>query len=167
MRPPSAAQSRAVAVAPAPRGFPVVACTESIARDRRMSITYAHVNNSQTDAGDAGRVRHGQIVAGADRDLVPDLDLPPQMQQECPVRNVGDVGAGQPSQPVDDLLAVVAVAGLDRDVPDDAIPLGLDEIHGADVTTGLADRRGDAPEHARAVLDLQPDGEAIARARGN
>src|SRR4029453_12611966 len=45
MRPPSAAQSRAVAVAPAPRGFPVVACPESIAGEPRMSITYAHVNN--------------------------------------------------------------------------------------------------------------------------
>src|SRR5437870_5353212 len=33
MRPPSAAQSRAVAVAPAPRGFPGVACPENIARD--------------------------------------------------------------------------------------------------------------------------------------
>src|SRR5712692_3816355 len=45
MRPPSATQSRAVAVAPAPRGFPVVACPESIVREHRMSITYAHINN--------------------------------------------------------------------------------------------------------------------------
>src|SRR5438445_3990157 len=38
MRPPSAAQSRAVAVAPAPRGFPVVACLESIARGTRCLL---------------------------------------------------------------------------------------------------------------------------------
>src|SRR5437773_4620131 len=38
MRPPSAAQSRAVAVAPAPRGFPVVAYPESIARGTRCLL---------------------------------------------------------------------------------------------------------------------------------
>src|SRR6266566_2217377 len=38
MRPPSAAQSRAGAVAPAPRGFPVVACPDSIARDTRCLL---------------------------------------------------------------------------------------------------------------------------------
>src|SRR6266566_3126001 len=38
MRPPSAAQSRAVAVAPAPRGCPVVACLESIARGTRCLL---------------------------------------------------------------------------------------------------------------------------------
>src|SRR5216684_1370460 len=38
MRPPSATQSRAVAVAPAPRGFPVVACPESIARGIRCLL---------------------------------------------------------------------------------------------------------------------------------
>src|SRR3989442_15137758 len=38
MRPPSAAQSRAGAVAPAPRGFPVVACPDSIARDIRCLL---------------------------------------------------------------------------------------------------------------------------------
>src|SRR5712691_1925691 len=55
MRPLSAAQSRAVAVAPAPRGFPVVACPESIVGEHRMSITYAHVNN------DRGRRRLARI----------------------------------------------------------------------------------------------------------
>src|SRR5438034_709157 len=38
MRPPSAAQSRAGAVAPTPRGFPVVACPDSIARDTRCLL---------------------------------------------------------------------------------------------------------------------------------
>src|SRR6185503_4782432 len=66
-----------------------------------------------------------------------------------------------------DLLAVLAVPGLDRDVPDDASPLGLDQVHGADVAAGLADRGGNAPEHARTVLDLEPEGEAIAGARGD
>src|SRR3989442_12103950 len=45
MRPPSAAQSRAVAVAPAPRGFPVVACLESIARGTRcLLLTHTSIS---------------------------------------------------------------------------------------------------------------------------
>src|SRR5262245_45757613 len=38
MPPPSAAQSRAGAVAPAPRGFPVFACPESIAQDSKCLL---------------------------------------------------------------------------------------------------------------------------------
>src|SRR6266508_3313239 len=48
MRPPSAAQSRAVAVAPAPRGFPVVACPESIARDIRC-LLLTHISIMATE----------------------------------------------------------------------------------------------------------------------
>src|SRR5207247_3027568 len=45
MRPPSAAQSRAGAVAPTPRGFPVVACPDSIARDTRcLLLTHTSIN---------------------------------------------------------------------------------------------------------------------------
>src|SRR5216110_1409618 len=46
MRPPSAAQSRAGAVAPAPRGFPVVACPDSIARDTRcLLLTHTSIKS--------------------------------------------------------------------------------------------------------------------------
>src|SRR2546427_9291008 len=50
MRPPSAAQSRAGAVAPAPRGFPVVACPDSIARDTRC-LLLTHTSITATRAG--------------------------------------------------------------------------------------------------------------------
>src|SRR6267143_3704149 len=47
MRPPSATQSRAVAVAPAPRGFLVVACPESIARGTRcLLLTHTSIRRS-------------------------------------------------------------------------------------------------------------------------
>src|SRR5713101_4185144 len=49
MRPPSATQSRAVAVAPAPRGFPVVACPESIARGIRcLLLTHISISGKVT-----------------------------------------------------------------------------------------------------------------------
>src|SRR5206468_5964507 len=55
MRPPSAAQSRAGAVAPAPRGFPVVACPDSIARDTRcLLLTHTSIMTS-TSAQSVGR----------------------------------------------------------------------------------------------------------------
>src|SRR5713101_6885912 len=57
MRPPSAAQSRAVAVAPAPRGFPVVACPESIAR-HLICLLLTHMSikaDCHTDGNRPGR----------------------------------------------------------------------------------------------------------------
>src|SRR5207247_2136377 len=53
MRPPSAAQSRAGAVAPTPRGFPVVACPDSIARDTRC-LLLTHTSISSRGSRDFG-----------------------------------------------------------------------------------------------------------------
>src|SRR5207247_9797740 len=48
MRPPSAAQSRAGAGAPTPRGFPVVACPDSIARDTRcLLLTHTSIEEAE------------------------------------------------------------------------------------------------------------------------
>src|SRR5262249_61059240 len=60
-----------------------------------------------------------------------------------------------------------AVGGLDGDVAQAALPGHLDEVDRADVPAPAADHRGDTAEHARLVPDLQPDGEAVGRARGD
>src|SRR5437667_11530231 len=87
MRPPSAAQSRAVAVAPAPRGFPVVAYPESIARGTRclllthisITVTYTQtaLNHWNTDRGDqyqldavSARLLQDHEVTDRDRILI-------------------------------------------------------------------------------------------------
>jgi hypothetical protein len=37
----------------------------------------------------------------------------------------------------------------------------LDEVDRADAAAGVADRARDAPEHARLVVDLHPQGQAV------
>src|SRR5262245_2320754 len=61
-------------------------------------------------------------------------------------------------------MPMLAVARLDRDVAHDTIALRPDQVDGSDVSPGLADRDGDATQHARAVPDLEAYGEAVGRA---
>ena len=58
-----------------------------------------------------------------------------------------------------------AVAGLDRDVAQDAVAGHLDQVHGADVPAGLADDRRDAAQHAGLVPDPEPNRMKHARRR--
>src|SRR5207253_2436001 len=82
------------------------------------------VADGQAHAGDTRCVHHGEVVPGADGHLVLDLDLPAQVHQERAVRDVDDPYPGDVTEAGDDLLAMDAVPGLDRDVPDDPITQG-------------------------------------------
>src|SRR5262249_23469193 len=106
-------------------------------------------------------------VAGPDRHLVADLDLAPEMHQKGAIRDGTDADSRHSPQPADDLLGVDAVPRLDGDVALGSLAGGLDQVDGADVPPGVADRRCYATEHSWAVGDLKPDDEAVARARGN
>src|SRR5207249_11392326 len=67
MRPPSAAQSRAGAVAPAPRGFPVVACPDSIARDTRcLLLTHTSITPYEPLPEALPRLRESVLHVAAD-----------------------------------------------------------------------------------------------------
>ena len=122
------------------------------------------VADGQTHAGNTRCVHHGEVVPGADGHLVLDLDLPAQVHQERAVRDVDDPYPGDVTEAGDDLLAMDAVPGLDRDVPDDPITQGLDEIHRPDVPARVTDRRSHPPQHPGPVLDLHTEGDAVARA---
>ena len=60
---------------------------------------------------------------------------------------------------LDDPVLVRLVAGVDGDVADHAAVVERDQVDVADRAAGLADRGGDAPEHARPVVDPDADGE--------
>src|SRR5437016_5700122 len=117
-------------------------------------------------AGHARRVRHGKIVAGLDGDLAVDLDLAAEMHKEGAVR---DVLHRHPVHGLDggrDPLAMPFVARVAADVARDELRARLHQIDGADIATGLADRRGDLAEHPGLVGDLDTHGQAIACTRG-
>src|SRR2546425_5588783 len=98
------------------------------------------------------------------RSLAAHLDLAPEMHEEGSVGDVHDFHATDAADLLHDLLAVLLVARLEREVAGDGRLPDLHQVDRADVAAGLADGRGDLPEHAGAVRDLEPDGQAIARA---
>src|SRR5262249_20671248 len=116
--------------------------------------------------GDAGRVRHRQVVARLDRHLAPDLDLAAEVHEEGPVRDVDHPDPGDLADGVDDRLAVPVVAGVERNVPDADLAARLDQVDRADVGARAADGGGDLPEHAGPISDLEPDRHAVAGAGG-
>src|SRR5207247_5318745 len=74
MRPPSAAQSRAGAVAPAPRGFPVVACPDSIARDTRCLLLTGESLRTSTGIPERAQRAAVELAVGVLGDRVDDDD---------------------------------------------------------------------------------------------
>src|SRR5439155_13635761 len=91
---------------------------------------------------------------------------PAQVHQEGAVRHVDDPYPPDAADLVDDLLAVLLVARLERDVAGDGALADLDQVDGADVSAGLADGRRDLAEHARPVDDLDANDQAVAGAGG-
>ena len=81
------------------------------------------------------------------------FDLAAQVHEEGPVGQVDDADAREVAEAVDDLLAVGTVARVDRDVAQDAVARGLDEVDRADVAAGVADGHRDSTEHAGAIGD--------------
>src|SRR5262249_21143776 len=134
---------------------------------REGKSTLTVVPNGQTHPGHTRGVSHGEVVPGADGNLVFDLDLPAQMHQKRAIRDIDDPCARDVTQAGDDLLAVDAISGFDRDVPHDPISQGLDEVDRPDIPTRVTDRRSDPSEHPGAVLDLDTEGDAVTPARGD
>ena len=79
-------------------------------------------------------------------------------------RAVGDVHRARAVDRVDrlaDLLRVLLARGLDRDVAQRVAALEPDQVYRADAPAGLADGRGDAAEHAGAVVDLDAEDDRV------
>src|SRR5206468_3745511 len=121
----------------------------------------------EADSSNTRGVRHREVIPRPDRHLVADFDLPAQVHEKRPVGYRADPDAGHAPQPGDDLLRVDTVTRLDGDVALGPLSRGLDQVDGADISAGVADRGRDPAEHARSARDLQPDCEAVAGARGD
>ena len=122
--------------------------------------------NRAADAGDAGRVRHRQVVACAQGVLVVQLDLAAGVHRERAVGRVEHAraldrvdGGGQPRP-------VARIGGLDDEVADGVVADDLNEVDGPDRPAHFTDRARDLAEHARVVRDLDPEREAVLGAGG-
>src|SRR5262249_17272356 len=69
--------------------------------------------------------------------LAMNLDLAAEVHQKRAVRDVDHPDAGGLLEAVDDLSAVDAVPGVDRDVADDPLTTRFDEVYPADVPSGV------------------------------
>ena len=88
------------------------------------------------------------------------LDLPADVDLEGAVGRVYDLCPVDRVDGAHDVVPVVGVVGVDRDVPHQAA-VGFDQVDGPDHGAGVADSAGDLAEHSRDVFDLDPDGEAV------
>src|SRR5215470_13201699 len=94
-------------------------------------------------ASDAGGVRHGQVVAVAQRHLRAHLDLAAQVHQEGPVAHLVHRDAGDVAQRRDKRLGVRRVGGGARDVDPQLAPVPGRYVKGGDHAASLLDGTGD------------------------
>src|SRR6202050_4205642 len=89
------------------------------------------------------------------------LDLAAHVQQEGTVRGVDDLGADERADRREDLLPVGPAGGVDHDVAQAVVAVGLDQVDRADDAARLSDRGGEQPEDALGVIELDADRKAI------
>ncbi len=82
-------------VAQSEHGGPVGDDGDGVLPDRELPDLLVILRDRAADAGDARRVREGQIVAGADRDAALHLDLAAEMHEERAVGDRADLDALQ------------------------------------------------------------------------
>src|SRR5215210_4481370 len=138
---------------------------DRVALDGQVEGALGVLVDRAADPGNTRRVDHREVVAGPDLELRADLDLAPDVHEERPVGDVDDLDVGQPLDGLDDPLAVLGVAGVDGYVADGPVLAHPDDVHGPDQPVGLADDRQDLAQRPRPVRKLDPQREAVARAR--
>src|SRR6185312_8738312 len=106
--------------------------------------------NRVAHACDTGRVSHGQISARLQRHLGNDFDLPTDVHKESAIGNLQHLDAVDVFDGVDNRVFVFAGDGVNGDVADDVVATDADDIDGANVAAGFANRRGNFTEGAGA-----------------
>ena len=121
------------------------------------------------DAGDAGRVGHREVVARLHRVLVVHVDLAAAVHLHRAVDVVEHPGAAGRADRAQDLLPVLAVGGVDREL---AHPLALaagagHEVDALQLPARLGDRRGQFAQRLLPRIELDPDRDAVLGADGH
>jgi hypothetical protein len=134
-----------------------------VALDRVLERLVAILRDGAADARDAGRVGHREVVASAQRVLVALLDLAAEVQQERAIGRVDHFRALDGADRGGDGFPVRLAGGVDGDVAKRVRIVDRDQVDRADRAAGLADRAGDAAEHAGTMGDADPEDEGVLR----
>jgi len=138
-------------VSEAEHGCAIANHGDSVLLDREIPDLRRLLGNRLANTRDAGRVRHREVVAGPDRSLGLDLELPAEMEQEGAVGDVLDLDAVERANGVRDPLEVLGVGRLDRDVAD------AEQTHALGILQHLPHPR--IPDLTLAGVPLSIDGE--------
>jgi hypothetical protein len=88
-------------------------------------------------------------------------DLAALVHVERAVRDIQQLDALDLAHGLDDEAPVLLARGVDRDVAHELAAAGLHDVDGADGSAGLADGGGDLAKHARLVVELDAQRQAV------
>ncbi len=141
---------------------------DRVALDGQPARVRRVLGDRHADPGHPRRVRPGQLVPVAQRDLGVHLDLAAQVQQERAVGHLADVHPVQLLELLDHLVGVARVGGVAGEVDEHVGGVGVDHVEGGHDRAGLADAGGE-PADGRGVRgngDPDRDRESCARQAG-
>ncbi len=112
--------------------------------------------------GHSRGVRHRKILARGQRHLALDPDLSSLMHQEGAVRNAHHLAYPEIAQGFHDLLSVLLIPRVQRNVAQLVVLGDSFNINGADVGAHLADRRSHLPQVPGIAFHFQTESQTVA-----
>ena len=109
---------------------------DGVAFDRQAARILFVLRDRLAHAGHTGGVGTGEIVAVAQGHLRSGFELPAEVEEESPVRDLVDLDSRQGIEGVGDFVGVGDIAGVGADVDDDRVRSGFDDVEGGDRRTG-------------------------------
>src|SRR5690606_4547909 len=140
---------------------------DGVLLDRQVVDALRVLGDGLADPGHARRVGHRQVVAVADRHAGQHLDLAAVVHEEGAVEHLEHLAALEALRGGPHLLDVGLVAAVDDQVLLEHRPPYVEAPDRGDVATGVTDRRGEAAQRARPVVQPDPGTDRVRRWRGS
>src|SRR5581483_4633369 len=118
---------------------------DRVALDREVPDLLRVGGDGARHAGHARRVDHREILTGLERHARLHLELAAEVGEEDAVGDVHNLDSLDSADGGDDRVEMLLVVGEDVDVAALRVALDVDEVDRAEQSSGLADRRAEAP----------------------
>ena len=138
---------------------------DGVALDGQVAGRCRVLGDGQADAGDAGGVGAGKIVAVAQGYFGDDFKLAAEVHQEGAVGDVLDRDAVERVEGVLDAGGVFVVGGVAGDVHNQGFVVGLGDVQGGDGRAGCSDGGGQFAGGGEAGRRFHAQGDRISGAR--